>query len=163
MSDQPFYVVTTIGETMLRISVGAGFAIETARAADLHAAGAESNVAAALASLGRRVAWASRLPDNPPGRLIAGELRRAGVDLTQVQWCLTGRVGTFFVELTPPPAAVQVTYDRADSCASQLSPDSIDWDRLLDTRLLHLTGITPALSASCAALTQDAEIGRAHV
>lgn len=155
MSD-PLYDLTTIGETMLRISVPPGAPLETSTSADLHAAGAESNVAGALASLGRRAAWASRLPDNPPGRLVAGALRAAGVDLSLVEWCETGRVGTFFVELEAPPAPVRVTYDRAGSCATQMSAESIDWKKLLSTRLLHLTGITPALSQSCRQLTHEA-------
>jgi 2-dehydro-3-deoxygluconokinase len=48
-----------------------------------------------------------------------------------------------------------VTYDRAGSCATALRPEDIDWERLLDTRLLHLTGITPALSDTCAELVRE--------
>lgn len=150
------YDLATFGEVMLRISVPPGIALETADRADLHAAGSESNVAAALAGLGRRVAFASRLPASPPGRLIAASLRRAGVDLSHLIWCGSGRVGTFYVELTPPPAAVRVTYDRADSCATHMSPDNIDFDRLLNARLLHLSGITPALSTGCRAAAHAA-------
>lgn len=150
------YDVATFGETLLRISVPPGIALETADRADLHAAGSESNVAAALSGLGRHVAFASRLPDSPPGRRIANSLRRAGIDLSHLTWCDSGRVGTFYVELTPPPAAVRVIYDRADSCATRLSPENIDFDRLLNTRVLHLSGITPALSGSCRAATQAA-------
>jgi sugar/nucleoside kinase (ribokinase family) len=43
----------------------------------------------------------------------------------------------------------QVIYDRAASCAAQMTPAHVNWEHLLDTRLLHLTGITPALSAGC--------------
>jgi 2-dehydro-3-deoxygluconokinase len=150
------YDLTTIGETMLRISTPPGTPLETAAAAQLHAAGSESNVAAALASLGHRVAWASVLPNTPPGRFIAGALRVAGVDLSHVKWTDAGRQASFYVELEQPPTPVRVTYDRADSVASQMSSDQIDWPRLLNTRLLHLTGITPALSTGCLALTQDA-------
>jgi 2-dehydro-3-deoxygluconokinase len=57
-------------------------------------------------------------------------------------------MGTYYVEFGEPPRGIQVTYDRAYSCATQLRPEEIDWDSLLDTRLLHLTGITPALSPS---------------
>ncbi len=160
MSDR--YDVTTIGETMLRIGTPPGQPLETATSAQLSPAGAESNVAAALGGLGRWVAWCSRLPDNPPGRLIANVLRRSHVDLTLLEWCPTGRAATFFVELEAPPTPVRVTYDRAASCAAGLSPDRIDWVRLLDTRLLHLTGITPALSTACRATVIEA-IRRAKV
>jgi 2-dehydro-3-deoxygluconokinase len=150
------YDVTTLGETLLRISVPPGVPLETAQSAALAPAGSESNVACTLARLGRRVAWCSRLPDNPPARLITNVLRQAGVDLSLVTWCDSGRVATFFVELAQPPTPVRVTYDRAGSCASEMSPESIDWSKLLDTRLLHLTGITPALSASCRRTVEEA-------
>ena len=75
---------------------------------------------------------------------------KAGVDLDGVIWQETGRVGTFYVEFAAPPRATQVIYDRADSCVTRVTPDMIHWDKLLDTRLIHLTGITPALSPSCA-------------
>jgi 2-dehydro-3-deoxygluconokinase len=150
------YDVSTLGEAMLRISVAPGVALDTAESAAIHTAGAENNVVCALAALGHRVAWASRLPDSPPGRRISGELRRAGVDLTHLTWCNGGRVGSFYVELTLPPTPVRVTYDRAGSCATEMRPDSIDWSNLLRTRLLHLTGITPALSADCLATTREA-------
>ena len=65
-------------------------------------------------------------------------------------------MGTYYVEFGEPPRGIQVTYDRAGSCAAQLRPDEIDWDLLLDTRLLHLTGITPALSPSCLEIITEA-------
>jgi 2-dehydro-3-deoxygluconokinase len=150
-ADTPRYDLTTLGETMLRISVAPGIALERTTAAALHAGGAESNVACVLAQLGRRVAWSSRLPDLPTGRLIANALRQCGVDLAHVEWCREGRVGTYYVELRLKPTPVRVTYDRAGSCAAGMDPDHLPLAALLDTRLLHLTGITPALSAGCRA------------
>lgn len=46
-------------------------------------------------------------------------------------------------------------YDRANSCVTQMTPEQIDWPHLLITRLLHLTGITPALSTGCQAIIQE--------
>ncbi len=151
------YDLTTIGETMLRLSVPAGERLETAPRFDVHPGGAESNVAALLARLGRRTAWCGALPATALGRRIAGELRRAGVDDTGIFWSATGRLGTYYVEFAQPPRPIQVIYDRADSCAAQLGPDDVAWESLLATRLLHLTGITPALSPSCRALVVDAK------
>ena len=76
-ADDARYDLTTLGETMLRISVAPGIALEQAEAAALHVGGAESNVACALAQLGRRVAWASRLPDLPTGRRVANGMAPA--------------------------------------------------------------------------------------
>ena len=155
------YDVTTIGETMLRLSVPAGERLETAPRFDVHPGGAESNVAALLARLERRTAWCGALPDSALGRRVAGALRAAGVDVDHIAWRATGRIGTYYVEFSQPPRPIQVIYDRADSCAAQLGPDGVGWDALLATRLLHLTGITPALSPSCRALTAEA-IARAR-
>lgn len=139
---------------MLRLSTPPGIPLETGRTLDLHAGGAESNVAATLAQLGHRAAWCSRLPQLPTGRFIANALRQRGVDLSLVTWCQSGRVGTYYVELNQPPTPVQVTYDRADSCAARLTPENLPLAELLNTRLLHLTGITPALSPTACAATR---------
>lgn len=141
---------------MLRLSIAAGNRLELMNALDVSTAGAEGNVVSALSRLGRSCAWISGLPDNPVGRLAANHLREAGVNLEQVIWREEGRMGIFFVEFSAPPRPIQVVYDRADSVASKLTPAQIDWAYLLDTRLLHLTGITPALSSNCAALVEEA-------
>lgn len=149
--------VTSFGEAMLRLSVPAGARLEAARQLDAHPAGAESNVLAALARLERRCGWLSALPDNALGRLVAGQLRQAGVDVTAVNWLEAGRMGVYFVEFAAPPRASQVIYDRADSCITRLHPEQINWDTLLNTRLLHLTGITPALSPGCQQIVAEAQ------
>jgi 2-dehydro-3-deoxygluconokinase len=152
----PRYDVTTLGEIMLRLSVPAGSRLETAAQLDVRPGGAEANLVALLARLGRRTAWLGGLPDNALGRLAANHLRMAGVDLRGVHWCGDGRMGTYFVEFSAPPRPIQVIYDRADSCATQLTPDTVNWETLLATRLLHLTGITPALSPSCSRIVTEA-------
>jgi 2-dehydro-3-deoxygluconokinase len=151
----PRFDVTALGETMLRMSVPAGVRLETASQLDMYPGGAESNVLAALARLGRRTGYVTALPQNPLGRLAANALRAAGVDLGGVVWEQSGRIGVYYVEFATPPRPIQVTYDRADSCATRLTADTVNWDYLLDTRLLHFTGITPALSATCRPLAVD--------
>ena len=122
---------------------------------DVYPGGAEGNTAFALAQLGRRAGWVSALPRNPLGRLVARHLRAAGVNLDGVVWSDAGRVGTYYVEFTAPPRAIQVVYDRADSCAAQLSPNALDWDYLLSARIVHVSGITAALSPSCLAVVRE--------
>ena len=145
--------VTTIGETMLRLSVPAGQRLETAAALDAFPAGTEANVMVALARLGRKSGWAGGLPTNPLGHMVTNHLRMAGVNLDGVIW-REGRLGTYFIEFATKPRATQVIYDRADSVAANLGPDDVDWGYLLNTRLVHLTGITPALTPSSLALTE---------
>lgn len=160
MTNPPFDL-TTLGEVMLRYSVPEGERLENAAKLDVQPGGAEGNLAFLLARLGRKSSWHSALPNNPLGRLVANHLRMAGVDLSGVVWSDSGRMGTYYVEFSVPPRPIQVVYDRADSCASKLQPEQVNWEQLLNTRLLHLTGITPAVSASCRKVTQQA-VERAH-
>lgn len=148
--------VTAIGEVMLRFSVPVGERLERAQSFTSYPGGAEANLLAALACLGRRCAWVSGLPKNPLGQLIENHLRISRIDTGGIVWSEEGRLGTYYLEFATPPRATQVYYDRANSCAAQLRPEQINWDFLLSTRLLHQTGITPALSASCLAVTQEA-------
>ncbi len=153
--------VTTFGESMLRLSVPVGQPLELTSRLDMNIAGSESNVLAVLVQLGHRSSWVSSLPDNALGRLVANQFRMRGIDLSNVVWRGNGRMGTYFVEMVAPPRVVQVIYDRDNSCVTQMTPEEINWDALLSTKLLHLSGITPALSEGCLDIVQEA-IARAH-
>jgi 2-dehydro-3-deoxygluconokinase len=141
--------LTTFGEAMIRISVRPGQTLENATRADLSTGGSEANTAVCLARLGMKAAWVSRLTDNPLGRRVERDLLRHGVDTSGVIWTKGDRVGTYYVEYATPPRAAAVTYDRRHAAVSRIAPSEMDWKFLLNTRVLHLTGITPALSPSC--------------
>lgn len=153
--------VTTFGESMLRLSVPVGRPLELTSQLDMNIAGSESNVLAVLAQLGHRTSWVSSLPENALGRLAANQFRLRGIDLSSVVWRENGRLGKYFVEMVAPPRVIQVIYDRENSCVTQMTPAEVDWDALLDTRLIHLSGITPALSAGCQAIVQQT-VAMAH-
>jgi 2-dehydro-3-deoxygluconokinase len=138
------FEVVTLGETMLRLSPPAHGRLEHADSLELHVGGAESNVAVALARLGRRVAWISALPDTPLGRRVAGAVAAAGVDLRGVRYTADGRVGLYFVEFGAAPRATEVFYDRAESACAR----SIGFDAALlgGARFAVLSGITLGLS-----------------
>ncbi len=155
MSSGPRFEVTSLGEMLLRLSVPPGVRLQTASRLDICPAGAETNTLAALARLGRRCGWVGGLPENPLGWFAANHLRMAGVDSTGIAW-KDGRMGLFFVELSGPPRPSSVWYDRAGSCAAHMRSEDVDWEYLLSSRLLHLTGITPALSESCRELVGEA-------
>ena len=112
---EPKRDVTGFGEVMLRLSVPVGRRLETTHRLDVFPGGSEGNVVYALARLGRRTGWVSALPSTALGRIIANNLRNAGVDLDGVIWSAAGRVGTYYVEFSAPPRPIQVIYDRADS------------------------------------------------
>ncbi len=151
----------SLGESMLRLSVPTGRRLDDTRSLDLEFAGAESNVSVALARLGWRTAWVSRLPDHALAQSLLRALRADGVDISAVKTVPGERIGTYFIEYATPPRATQVIYDRANSAAAHMTSADIDWDYLLDTRVLHLTGITAALSDTCYSLLIEA-MERAH-
>jgi 2-dehydro-3-deoxygluconokinase len=146
------YDVVTWGETMLRLATRRGVPLEGTTTLEVAAGGTESNLAIALARLGRRVAWISRLPDNPIGRRIAHEVALHGVDTSHVLWAeATEKAGLYFIEMAAAPRANQVLYERRDSAVARLEPAQLDYGVLSSGRVLHLTGITPALSTGCRA------------
>ncbi len=142
--------LVTLGEAMIRLAAPHGESLESATNLEMRSAGAEANVAVVLARMGYRTSWISRLPDDPLGRRIAGDLRRHGVDTSAVAWAAGGRTGLYFLEQAPPPRGVTVYYDRGGSAFSALDPDRIDWAPVRQSRWAHTTGITPALGEACA-------------
>ena len=135
------------GELMLRLSPpGRELLLQTPKL-DVWLAGAEANVATALARLGHDVAVASLVPDNDLGRAAIGILRGHGVDTGGIG--LGGeRMGLYFVTSGAGIRATEVIYDRAFSAFAEAPADRWDWDALLDgVDWLHLSGITPALGA----------------
>ena len=148
------YDLVTFGETMIRLSTPTGHRLETSTSLDIGIGGTESNVAIALARLGRRVAWTSVLPRNPFGARIAAELRRHGVDDQHVRWADHGRVGVYYLDMGTPPRPTHVIYDRAASAIATCDVGDIDTSLVSRAQLLHLTGITPALSPACAEIAR---------
>lgn len=146
----------TFGECLLRLTAPEPLRLEQATALEVHIAGAESNLAVALARLGKRVAWFSRLPDTPSGQLALNFIRQHGVETSDVLCVPDERMGLLFLERGAAPRPTRVWYDRANSAASRLEPSDLPALRLAQARWLHFTGITPALSDSCLATCQAA-------
>ena len=139
--------VVTIGETMgLFIASTPG-----GRPTDFRRGigGAESNVAIGLARLGTPSTWVGRLGADGTGELVLRELRAEGVASGAI---LDHEAPTGLMVKTQPIAGrTAVEYHRAGSAGSRLSPGDIDAELIRSAQLLHVTGITPALSESAAA------------
>src|SRR3954469_4481139 len=149
----PNYDLLTCGETLLRLSPPGMQRLDQARQFEIGVGGSELNVGCVLARLGRRVAWVSRLPLRPPGRLVHGGGRRHGVDTNWVRWIDGARLGLMFFEPGPAPRNARVIYDRKHSAASGLAFEDAPWEALIAASgRVHLSGITPALGPSCRAL-----------
>jgi 2-dehydro-3-deoxygluconokinase len=143
------YDVVTIGETMLRFTPGGGLRWVQAQQFDLHIGGSESNLAVGLSRLGHRVAWISRLTDNPFGRKIAQQISAEGVDTSHVVWTDQDRIGLYFFEQGSPPRENRVIYDRAGSSYSQWSFEDLPRQIFVPgfARYLHVSGISLGLGS----------------
>jgi 2-dehydro-3-deoxygluconokinase len=149
-------VVATFGEIMLRLSPPGFERFLQSPQFVATWGGGEANVAVSIAQLGGQGRYITVLPPaNPLAEACIGELRRFGVDTSQIVRA-PGRLGVYFVEAGANQRASTVVYDRAGSAIAVAKPGSIDWNRALaGAGWLHVTGITPALSESAAALARE--------
>jgi 2-dehydro-3-deoxygluconokinase len=151
------YDVVTFGEAMIRLSPPNFQRLEQARSFDLYVGGAELNVAVGMSHLGMKSTWVSKLPKNGLGYLIRNRVQEAGADCSHVVWSDKGRAGIYFVEFGASPRASAVLYDRANSAISMIQPGEVDWPKVFNgSKHFHMSGITPALSASATQVTAEA-------
>ena len=143
--------VICVGESMALVTPDPPGRLAAGGPAHLDVAGAESTVACYLAQLGLRVAWASRVGADPLGTLLRERVAAFGVDVSLVDTDPDARTGVFFKD--PKPTGTDVYYYRDGSAASRLDASILG---SLRGRLVHLSGITPALSAGCAELARQA-------
>ncbi|WP_405801810.1 sugar kinase [Streptomyces sp. NBC_01506] len=125
--------------------------------------GAESNVACALAAAGHPVKWISRVGSDGFGDHLVEAIGAYGVDTSAVRRDADGRpTGVYFRTATDrSTTAHEVAYYRAGSAASAMSPRTMDRADLWSGRVLHLSGITAALSDDCLALMRELSERRA--
>jgi 2-dehydro-3-deoxygluconokinase len=147
--------VVTFGESMALFRADPGEPLRTARRFSRSMAGAESNVAIGLARLGWEAGWFGRVGDDPLGLGILDLLRGEGVDVSRAIVDATAPTGVL-VRDTHAERRIDVVYARAGSAGSRLSRADLDADYLTSARVLHITGITPALSAEARDATSAA-------
>lgn len=149
--------VITFGETMLRLSAPDYERLEQAQNFDLNIGGSESNVAITIQRLGLESSFVTRLTDNPLGRMVENKVREHGVDTSHIVWTEEDRVGKYFLEFGANPRPSSVIYDRANSAISNIRMGMVEWEDVFEgARLLHTSGITPALSKSAEKVTAEA-------
>ena len=121
----------------------------------LDIAGAEANLCIGLSRLGATARFISRVGQDPFGQLIRRILEGEGVDVTALATDREAPTGVFFREHLPDGQR-RVYYYRRASAAARLAPEDLHPEQFAGARVVHLTGITPALSPSCAAACQRA-------
>jgi len=148
--------VVSFGEIMLRLSPPGFERLLQSPQLIATFGGGEANVAVSLAHFGIDSHYVTRLPAHAIGDAAIRALRAEGVQTTHI---VRGgdRVGIYFAETGASQRAASVIYDRARSAISEIPPDAVPWDRVLDgAAWFHVTGITPALGDAGAAATQAA-------
>jgi 2-dehydro-3-deoxygluconokinase len=159
VGDSGGWEVVTLGECLVALVAAELGPLAEATTFVRHVAGAEANVAVGLARLGHRPAFIGRVGADGFGTAVVRGLRGAGVGVDWLSVDAGGPTGHLFRERRALGPA-EVVYLRTDSAGSRLGPADVDaaaaegaFDR---ARWLHLTGITPALSASCGSAVDDA-------
>ena len=150
------YDATGIGEGGIRLAVGAGGIIERAESFRVQIAGTEANVLCSLSNFGHKTAWFSALPDSKLGRRVEYQYRSYGVDLSHVKKVPDARLGTYYVEYATEPNPTRVSFDRANTAFTNMTVNDIDWDALLDTKIILLSGLSVPLSPSVCKILQEA-------
>ena len=148
--------VVTFGELMLRLAPENYLRFVQSEKYEATFGGAEANVAVSLANYGVDAAFVSKLPAHEIGQAAVNSLRKFGVDTSKI---VRGgaRVGIYYCEKGASQRPSKVIYDRAGSAIATASVNDFDWDKIFEgVTWFHFTGITPALSDECAAITLEA-------
>ncbi|UVS78978.1 2-dehydro-3-deoxygluconokinase [Actinokineospora sp. UTMC 2448] len=144
--------VLCLGESMAVFVPGEDGPADQVRTWVRDVGGAESNVACALAGLGVPTGWVSAVGDDPFGRAVVAAVAAAGVDVSGVAVDPTRPTGVYIKEANASGSPMR--YYRFGSAASDMGPDVLDRVDVAAARLVHLTGITAALSPRCRALIE---------
>ena len=143
-------LVVTLGEIMLRLRSPGHERLFQSNLLEATFGGGEANVAVSLAQWGVAARFVTALPEGPLGDaalascaawawIYAGSSRRPG------------RLGIYYLEAGAAQRASGVIYDRDGSAMALAAPAEFDWPAILaGASWFHVSGITPALSASAA-------------
>jgi len=148
--------VVTFGEIMLRLTPPNLERILQTGTFVATFGGGEANVAVSVGGFGIPASYVTVLPPNHPvADACVAELRRFGIDTTHIVRA-SGRMGIYFLESGANQRPSKVVYDRDNAAIAIAKPGTIDWSRVFaDATWFHITGITPALSASAADLALE--------
>ena len=147
--------VLGFGEIMLRLSAPNNQKIIQANSFDAVYGGGEANVVASLATFGHNTKFVTKLPNNALGDKVIRDLKSYNVDTSDILQG-DGRLGIYFLEIGYGLRSNEVIYDRKYSAISMMNKSEFNLENILkDVKMVHLSGITPALSKELFDLTID--------
>lgn len=140
--------VVTLGETMALMKAETPGPLAHVDSLSLGMGGAESNFAIALRRLGTSVTWAGRVGNDSLGDMVLRELAAEAINTIAIRDA-TAPTGLMIKERRTADA-VKVWYYRRGSAGSRLCREDVPAEQIAQAKLLHITGITPALSMTAA-------------
>lgn len=142
--------VITFGEIMLRLAPNGYLRFNQVDNFQATYGGGEANVAVSLCNFGVDTAFITKLPKHEIGGAAINDLRRYGVDTSNIARG-GSRIGIYFLEKGASQRASKVIYDRAGSSIATASVEDFDFDKIFkNAKWFHFTGITPALGKNVA-------------
>nr|WP_071659219.1 MULTISPECIES: sugar kinase [Streptomyces] len=142
--------VVALGESMVTFLPSRPGRLAEVPSFDRAIGGAESNVACALAAFGHAARWVSRIGTDGFGDHLVACIAGHGVDVSAVVRDPRRPTGVYFrTAADRATGAYEVAYYRAGSAASAMSLQNVDLPAVRAGRVLHLSGITAALSDGC--------------
>lgn len=147
--------LVTLGEAMGAVSSAEPGPLASGAATRLSFAGAEATVAIGVSRLGHGAAWIGRVGDDPVGAMVLSGLRGESVDISGARVDPDVPTGLMLRERRTADRT-RVTYYRRDLAGARLCPADVDAKLIAAARVLHLTGITPALSDTALAAVREA-------
>jgi 2-dehydro-3-deoxygluconokinase / 2-dehydro-3-deoxygalactonokinase len=149
--------VTALGEPLVQFNPLEEGPLKHAPIYEKHAAGSEANVIIGVSRLGFKTAFQTKLGHDEFSKFILATLKGEGVDVSGIKQIEGKNCGVFFVQRGYPiPGRSDVIYYRSDSAARYFSPEDLDSKLISNSRVLHISGITPSLSDSCREATMEA-------
>ncbi len=139
--------VVTFGEALGLLTADTVGPLRFANSLVLGFGGAESNLAIGVVRLGDTAAWMGRVGDDEFGRMILAGLRGEHVDVTAAT-VDPGVPTALMIKERRTTRDRRVTYYRRDLAGSRLHPEHLDLAAVRTARVLHVSAITPGLSAS---------------
>lgn len=145
--------IITFGEIMLRLKSPALERFFQSPSLEATFGGGEANVAVSLANYGMDASFVTALPNNAIGEACRRDVRSFGVDVSNIKMT-DGRMGIYFLETGSNQRPSKVVYDRADSAIAIAPIELFDWEKIFEgADWFHISGISPAISASAAELS----------
>ncbi len=122
--------------------------------------GDTSNAAIAAARQGARVGYLSAVGDDVYGAMLRELWRREGVDHSTVRTDAAGFTAVYFV--THDAQGHHFSFFRRGSAASRMTPANLPRERIAAARVLHLSGISAAISdGACDTCFAAVDVARA--